>query len=111
MNNLRTTSAECINLHTIRNLIKCFLKNVPVKVLFTVTILEILLFEGQSVLPPVHLGTRSETVNNNKGGSSTIITILVRISRNNNGKTLHNLLKTVTHTKLHEIFASESCES
>ena len=89
MNNLKTTSAKYINLHTIRKLIKCFLKNVAVKVVFTVTIFEILVLEGKSVLSPAHLGTGSETVNNNKGANSTIISILVRFSRNNNRGTLH----------------------
>ena len=47
------------------------------------------MLEGKSVLSPAHLGTGSETVNNNKGANSTIISILVRFSRNNNRGTLH----------------------
>ena len=48
MNNMRTTSAKSINLHTIRKLVEYSLKNVLAKTIFTV--LEILLSEGRSVL-------------------------------------------------------------
>ena len=46
INNLRATSAKTITLHTIRKLIEHSLKNVPVKAIFTLTIFEILMFEG-----------------------------------------------------------------
>ena len=44
INNLRTTSAKSINLQKIRKLIENYLKNVRVKTVFTLTLLEILLF-------------------------------------------------------------------
>ena len=47
MNNLRTTSAKSNNLHTIRKLIEYSLKTVLVKAMFTLTVFEILLSEGQ----------------------------------------------------------------
>ena len=56
INNLRATSAKTITLHTTRKLIKHSLKNVPVKAIFTLTIFEILMFDGAG----------SERVNNNK---------------------------------------------
>ena len=37
-----------------------FFKNVPVKAMFTVSVFEILLFEGRSVFSPAHRNTRSE---------------------------------------------------
>ena len=52
INNLRTTSAKSIKLHTIRKFIKHSLKNARIKV-FTVTAFEILLFEeGRYYHPP-----------------------------------------------------------
>ena len=47
MNDLRTTSAKSNNLHTIRKLIEYSLKTVLVKAMFTLTVFEILLSEGQ----------------------------------------------------------------
>ena len=51
-----------INLHTIRKLIEYSLKNVLVKAMFTLIVLEILLFEGRLVLSPAQQGTRNESV-------------------------------------------------
>ena len=48
----RTTSVKSINLHIIRKLIKYSLKNVAAKTVFTVTVFEIFLLEGMSVLGP-----------------------------------------------------------
>ena len=62
INNWITTSAKSINLHIIRKLIEYFLKNICVKVMFTLTVFEILLFEGRSLLTPAQRGTRSERV-------------------------------------------------
>ena len=62
MNNLRTTITKSINLNTIRKIIKYFLKNVPVKAMFTLTIFDILLFKGKSVLSTAHWDTGSEWV-------------------------------------------------
>ena len=50
INNLRTASAKSINLHNIKNLVEYFLKNVHAKAMFTLTVFEILLSEGRSVL-------------------------------------------------------------
>ena len=50
INNLKTTSARSINLHTIRKLIKYSLKNALVIAMFTLILFEILLFEGKLVL-------------------------------------------------------------
>ena len=50
INNLRTASAISINLHTIRKLVEYFLKPVPAQAMFTLTVFEILLSEGRSVL-------------------------------------------------------------
>ena len=61
INNLRTTSAKSIKLHTIRKFIKHSLKNARIKV-FTVTAFEILLFEDRSVLSPTQQGTGSKRV-------------------------------------------------
>ena len=47
---------------TIRKLIEYSLKNVSVKAMFTLTIFEILLSEGRSVLSPAQRGTGSERV-------------------------------------------------
>ena len=62
INNLRTASAKSINLHTIRKLIKYFLKIVLIRALFTTTVFEILLFKGRSVLSPAKRGTETERV-------------------------------------------------
>ena len=62
INNLRTTSAKSINLHTIRKAIEYTLKNVLVWTIFTLTIFKILLFEGRSALPTNKRGTASERV-------------------------------------------------
>ena len=63
INNLRTTSAKSINLQKIRKLIENSLKNVRVKTVFTLTLLEILLFEGRLVLS---LSQRVQTKSNQK---------------------------------------------
>ena len=63
INNLRTTSAKSINLHTIRKLVEYSLKNVAAKAMFTLSVFEILLSEGRSVLSPAQRSTGSETVN------------------------------------------------
>ena len=52
INNLRTTSAMSINLQTIRKLIEYSLEIVLVKTMFTLTVFEILLSQGRSVLWP-----------------------------------------------------------
>ena len=62
INNLRTTSAKSINLHTIRKAIEYTLKNVLVWTIFTLTIFKILLFEGRLALPTNKRGTASERV-------------------------------------------------
>ena len=59
---LRPTSAKSINPLTIRKLIEYSLKNIPVKAMFTITVFEILLFEGRSVLSLTQQGTGSERV-------------------------------------------------
>ena len=63
INNLRTTKAKSINLHTIRKLITYRLKNVLVQAMFTLTVFEILLFGCRSVLLPAQWVTGSERVN------------------------------------------------
>ena len=63
INNLRTTSGKSINLHTIRKLVEYSLKNVAAKAMFTLSVFEILLSEGRSVLSPAQRSTGSETVN------------------------------------------------
>ena len=63
INNLRTTSAKSINLHTIRKLVEYSLKNVAAKAIFTISVFGILLFEGRSVLPPAQWSTECEMVN------------------------------------------------
>ena len=63
INNLRTTSAKSINLQKIRKLIENSLKNVRVKTVFTLTLLEILLFDGRLVLS---LSQRVQTKSNQK---------------------------------------------
>ena len=62
INNERTTTAKSINLDIIRKLIKYSLKKLPVKAIFTLTVFEILLFEGRSVLRPAQRVTGSERV-------------------------------------------------
>ena len=62
INNLRTTKAKSINLHTIRKLIKYSFKNVLQKATFTLTGFEILLFVGRTVLSPSQQGTVCERV-------------------------------------------------
>ena len=57
ISNLRTKSKKSINQHTITKLIKCSLKTVHVKAMFTLIVFEILLFEGRSVLSPTQRGT------------------------------------------------------
>ena len=49
INNMRTTSAKSINLHTIRKL-EYSLQKSSAKAMFTLTAFEILLSEGRSVL-------------------------------------------------------------
>ena len=63
INNLRTTSAKSISLHTIRKLIEYSFKNVTVKAMFSLTDFKILLFKGWSVLPPSRRDAGSERVN------------------------------------------------
>ena len=46
INNLRTTSAKSINLHTMKNLVEYSLKGVVAKAMFILTVLEILLFQN-----------------------------------------------------------------
>ena len=58
---MRTTSAK--SLHTIRKLVEYYLKNVAAKAMFTLTIFEILLSEGRSVLSLAQRGTGSKRVN------------------------------------------------
>ena len=58
INNLRTTIAKSVNL-------QYSLKDVRVKAVFTVTVFEILLFEGRSVLSPDQQGTGSKRVKSN----------------------------------------------
>ena len=66
INNLRTASAKSINLHAFRKLIKYYLQNVPVKVVFTVTVFEILLYEGRLLLSPAQRGAGNERVKQEK---------------------------------------------
>ena len=63
INNLRSTSAKSINLHTIRKLADYSFKNVAAKAMFTLTVFEILLSEVRPVLSPAQRGTGSERVN------------------------------------------------
>ena len=66
INILRTTSVMSTNLDAIRKLIKYSLKNIPAKAAFTLTVFEILLFEGRKVLSPVQGGAGSKRVNTGK---------------------------------------------
>ena len=52
INNLRTTSAKSVNLHTITKLIEYSLKNVHVKAMLTLTVFEIFLFEVREHYQP-----------------------------------------------------------
>ena len=63
INNSRTTSGKSINLHTNRKLVEYSLKHVAAKAMFTLSVFEILLSEGRSILPPAQRSTGSETVN------------------------------------------------
>ena len=51
-----------INMHVIRKLVKYFLKNRFVNPKFSITVFEILLLEGRSVLSPNQRGAGSERV-------------------------------------------------
>ena len=62
MNSLRTTSTKSTNLHTITKLVEYSLENFVVKTMFTLTVFEILLSEGRSVLSPAQWGTKSKRV-------------------------------------------------
>ena len=62
MNSLRTTSTKSTNLHTITKLVEYSLENFVVKTMFTLTVFEILLSEGRSVLSPAQRGTKSKRV-------------------------------------------------
>ena len=61
MSTTRKTGAKSINLNIIRKIIEYFLKRFFVNAIF-ITVFEILLFEGRSVLPPTQRGTGSERV-------------------------------------------------
>lgn len=63
INNVRTTtSAKSINLYIIRKLVEYFLKNVRVKSMFTLTVFEMLLFDGRTILSPSQRGAGRERV-------------------------------------------------
>ena len=62
INNLKTTRAKSLNLHTITKLIKYSLKNISVKVVFNVTVFEILQFEGRLLLSPAQQRTESKRI-------------------------------------------------
>ena len=62
INNLRITSAKAINLHIIRKIIEYSLKNCLLKEMFSLTVFEIVLFKGRSVLSPAQRVTGSERV-------------------------------------------------
>ena len=59
INNLRTTKAKSVNLHTIRKVIKYHFKVVNVEAMFT---LKMLLLKGSLVLSSVQLVTGSERI-------------------------------------------------
>ena len=61
-NNLRTTSANSINLDIIRKFKEYSLKKFLVKAKFTPTVFKILLFKGRSVLAPTQRGKERERV-------------------------------------------------
>ena len=50
INNLRTRSGKSINLHIIKKLVDYLLKDVAAKVMFIITVLQILLSEDRSLL-------------------------------------------------------------
>ena len=85
INNQRTTSAKSVNLSMIRRLVQCFLKNVPVKITFTLTVFEILLFEGRLVLGPAQRVAGSERV---KILKTHCITIIIPLNTLQNKSTL-----------------------
>ena len=58
INNLRTTSAKSINLHTIRKAYLIFFKKHFKRVMFTSAVFEILLSEIRSVLSPAQRGVQ-----------------------------------------------------
>ena len=62
INNLRTICAKSMNQHTVKNLVERYFKSFVAKVIFTLTVFEILLPEGMSVLVPAQLGTGSQSV-------------------------------------------------
>ena len=66
INNLRTTNANAkyANLNAIRKLMKYSLKHSFVKAMFTLTVFEILLFVGRTVLSPAQWSVKSERVKN-----------------------------------------------
>ena len=51
-----------MNQHTVKNLVERYFKSFVGKIIFTLTVFEILLPEGMSVLVPAHLGTGSQSV-------------------------------------------------
>ena len=57
---LQTLNIKSINLDIIRTFIVYSFKNVPVKAIFTLTVFEILLFEGRLIIAPVQWGISSE---------------------------------------------------
>ena len=59
IDNVRTASANFVNLDTIKKLIKCSSKSIG---MFTLSVFEILLFEGRSVLSADQRGTRNKRV-------------------------------------------------
>ena len=62
INNLRTRSGKSINLHIIKKLVDYLLKDVAAKVMFIITVLQILLSEDRSLLWPSQRGTVTERV-------------------------------------------------
>ena len=76
INNLRTTSANSISLHNIKDCVEYSLKNVVAKALFVLTILEILLSKGRSVLWPAQRRTGSKGVKVSVKDQKTIENLL-----------------------------------
>ena len=66
INNLRTTNANTkyVNLYAIRKLMKYSLKHFFAKAVFSLTVFEILLFVGRTVLSPAQWSVKSERVKN-----------------------------------------------
>ena len=62
INNVRTKSSKTITWYTIRKFLQYSLKNFLVKAIFTLTVFEILLFQGRLVLSPTQQGTGSVRV-------------------------------------------------